>query len=290
MRVLNRFCPRRGFTLIELLVVVAIIALLISILLPSLHRARTQAKRVKCAAHLHDIGTALMAYKNEYNRLPHQNTVGDADRRSDRYAYAMWGYEVHKDLADHMGGLRMSTESREMSKTHEVFYCPVLPENTIHSVDELSGPETGNGIENAEDVYIHISYAYYGRLDEAANDPAKMQLPVNGEITPELEFHLKRRRYADRQPNADDVLVADMIMLWAGGGYWRINHGAGWDERFTFATMNRIPPFDGANELFADGHAEWKGRNHFPELVDADGFVELTQRATLSSGPDRFWW
>lgn len=63
--VTRRHNSSSAFTLVELLVVVAIIALLLSILLPSLASAREQAKRTKCLANLKDIGSASVIYATD---------------------------------------------------------------------------------------------------------------------------------------------------------------------------------------------------------------------------------
>ncbi|UCG16014.1 MAG: prepilin-type N-terminal cleavage/methylation domain-containing protein [Phycisphaerales bacterium] len=57
---------RRAFTLIELLVVVSIIALLIAILLPSLKKARDQAKDTVCRSNLHQMGLAIQYYASDH--------------------------------------------------------------------------------------------------------------------------------------------------------------------------------------------------------------------------------
>lgn len=56
---------RSGFTLIELLVVIAIIAVLMAVLMPSLHRAREQGQRAVCLNHLKTLTLAWMMYADE---------------------------------------------------------------------------------------------------------------------------------------------------------------------------------------------------------------------------------
>jgi prepilin-type N-terminal cleavage/methylation domain-containing protein len=60
----------RGFTLIELLVVVAIIALLISILLPSLNQARAQSRTTLCASRIAQLQRAMLMYSEDFNERP----------------------------------------------------------------------------------------------------------------------------------------------------------------------------------------------------------------------------
>lgn len=69
----------KGFTLIELMVVIAIIALLISILLPSLQSAREHAKTAACGSQMRGMGNAFANYLFLYNEwLPGMNTSGVA--------------------------------------------------------------------------------------------------------------------------------------------------------------------------------------------------------------------
>ena len=60
---------RRGFTLIELLVVIAIVAILASLLLPGMARARDGAHRVVCQSNMKQLMLGWMLYEEETGRL-----------------------------------------------------------------------------------------------------------------------------------------------------------------------------------------------------------------------------
>ena len=68
---MRRHSHRRwGFTLVELLVVIGIIAVLVSLLLPALKRARWAAERIACASNLRQVGIGVANYVTRYRNYP----------------------------------------------------------------------------------------------------------------------------------------------------------------------------------------------------------------------------
>ncbi len=68
---------RRGFTLVELLVVISIIAVLISLLLPALAKAKQAGLRMQTASNMRQIGIAFAEYANQYSGQYPPNWVAD---------------------------------------------------------------------------------------------------------------------------------------------------------------------------------------------------------------------
>ena len=94
---------RAGFTLVELLVVIGIIALLISILLPALGKAREQGNAIKCLSNLRSMGTAFLMYANNNKGALPADSVGGSTYQED---FLFWqpGRDIQESaLATYLG-------------------------------------------------------------------------------------------------------------------------------------------------------------------------------------------
>jgi prepilin-type N-terminal cleavage/methylation domain-containing protein/prepilin-type processing-associated H-X9-DG protein len=120
-----------GFTLIELLVVVAIIAMLISILLPSLATAREQARAVVCGQRLRDLGNGLHTYfAQNSDWIPGVNTSGVAIRRVVGVPGAFNSPRMPVQSYDWIGPIlsqSIEMDALRAKRFHEImtrFHCP----------------------------------------------------------------------------------------------------------------------------------------------------------------------
>ena len=106
---------RRAFTLVELLVVVAIIALLVSILAPSLRRATYLTRLSVCAANQHAFGSIANLYASDHRQFYPRQDLGGTGRN-------LW------DVSNDFYNLR-----HEYNMPHEMFFCPTAPRDFVET-------------------------------------------------------------------------------------------------------------------------------------------------------------
>ena len=103
---------KSGFTLIELLVVVSIIAVLVSILVPSLGQARKQAKAAICLANLHSWGQIWSVYTSDHEGHFSTGTSMSGGTTRVRWARGEWivALRPHWDTQSDVLRCPMATE------------------------------------------------------------------------------------------------------------------------------------------------------------------------------------
>ena len=157
---------RRAFTLVELLVVIGIIALLVSILLPSLARARESARRTQCANNLRTILHANALYLGQFKRM------------------AVWGQPLNTDHYDAGCGdssLFIHNETgyvrfgqlidATQAVTHEQFQCPTSMIGKDGDVNPLTFAPPGTIPAAAQ----YGTYAMRGVRQGAPGRPIEMK-------------------------------------------------------------------------------------------------------------------
>jgi prepilin-type N-terminal cleavage/methylation domain-containing protein len=169
-----------GFTLVELLVVIGIIALLISILLPALNKARQQAISIKDLSNLKQVGNAFMMYASDNGGwLPPGDTALYGGNGIKPERFVVWGATLNRDsefkgqnstsLEEHHCSIDLAmakylgVKNPTLSKTNTipvtVLYCPADDQ----TVDNLTiGPTYFLYDDAGGDQQSLFKYYYWG--------------------------------------------------------------------------------------------------------------------------------
>jgi prepilin-type N-terminal cleavage/methylation domain-containing protein len=138
--------PRAGFTLIELLVVVAIIALLVAILIPSLARAREQSRQLVCLSNLHQFGNAFSLYSAEH-----------------KHFMPMVGYYIYKYYMKYNHervNAGILYDNKYAGKNLDIFFCPSNPLYTEREFIINGKNYGGSGFLDKNQPHTFMSYIY----------------------------------------------------------------------------------------------------------------------------------
>jgi len=251
---------KSGFNLIELLVVVAIIALLIAILLPSLNRARENAKKSVCAANLKANGTGFAIYAAQFNDyLP--VVLG----HSTQFALI----DVDSQITDMIMGLVVSNQSaitigkQNEDSARRLWYCP---SNTV--INSNNGYWNGFN-QNLSDKRVVGYNLIYDRGSGFVNgqiNGARVGAP--GGTTRVVPPFVPNKKFATTPYASETELMTDTIYTGSpipGGTppfdfYKNINGGGG--NVGTSHLLGGVAT--GMNTLCFDGHVEWRNWNADP--------------------------
>lgn len=134
----------KGFTLIELLVVIAIIAVLMGILMPSLRKAKEQARKISCRSNMKQVGTAIAMYQASYyfdftanSKWYFQN--GTADHAHE------WQPNATRDLMNN-----------NMLPDRKVFFCPSV-RNLAHDRNYLYNAVQSHNLTSYDTKYMETN-------------------------------------------------------------------------------------------------------------------------------------